>query len=125
MDATYIQWIRKHVDGDGYGACREVTAAMADAFPELTRIRGHYYCPLWGERSHWWLIDASGNIVDPTVAQFPSKGTGEYVPWEEGAPEPTGKCPNCGGLCFNGDFCCSDNCHRAYVAFCSRGFVEP
>jgi hypothetical protein len=43
-----------------------------------------------------------------------------YFPRDESEPEPTGKCPNCGDLCYNGQTCCSDACHSAYVAYCSN-----
>ncbi len=114
---NYQDWITENVKDDGYGQCREVTEAMVAAFPELTRVRGHYYCWQWGEREHWWLVDPSGEIIDPTERQFPSKGHGEYVPWPEGAPEPTGMCPNCGGYSYDGNTCCSDRCSNAYLAY--------
>lgn len=104
-----------------YGKCAEITEAFAKAFPELRRVRGHYHCPHWGERDHWWLVAPDGSIVDPTRAQFPSRGIGEYVEWIEGTKEPTGMCPNCGGPCYDGDYCCTEACGRAYVAFCSGG----
>jgi hypothetical protein len=113
----YAAWIAEHVEGDGYGQCEELTRRMAEAFPELSRVRGHYYCWAWGERAHWWLT-AGENVVDPTAQQFPSKGAGEYVPWDEGAPEPTGMCPNCGDPCYDGDTCCSAACTQSYVAYC-------
>ena len=105
----YAEWIAANVK-DTRGTCREVTARMAAAFPELTRVRGHYYCWVWGERAHWWLTTPDDRIIDPTAAQFPSKGNGEYVPWLEGQPEPTGRCANCGNDCFNGDTCCTEFC---------------
>jgi len=121
MDEKYRDWIAQNVP-EAYGACREITSLMAAAFPELTRVRGHYYCLVWGERAHWWLETQTGGVVDPTAMQFPSKGAGSYVPWREGARgEPTGMCPNCGGQAYNGDTCCSDECGREYVAFCSQG----
>jgi hypothetical protein len=118
MDPRYAEWIAANVEGDGYGQCREVTERMAAAFPELARVRGHYYCLIWGEREHWWLTTPAGEIVDPTAAQFPSKGHGEYVPWIEGTPEPTGLCPQCGEYVYDGNTCCSDACSRAYAAYC-------
>jgi len=116
---VYTGWIAENVT-ETYGKCSETTAKMLLAFPELTRVRGYYYCPIWGERRHWWLVDSSGKVIDPTKDQFPSKGIGHYEPWVEGTEEPTGKCPNCGGYCYGGSFCCSDDCGQAYVAFCSR-----
>ena len=118
MNATYQAWIRANVD-HSYGQCVEVTRRMKESCPELERIRGHYYCTAWGEREHWWLIDSDGNVVDPTAEQFPSNGRGVYIPWNEGTPEPTGMCPNCGEHCFDGDYFCSDKCGKEYVAFCS------
>ena len=118
MKAEYAAWIAENVT-ETYGTCCEITERMAAAFPNLTRIRGHYYCWSWGERAHWWLVDGE-EIVDPTAAQFPSKGCGEYVPWVEGSPEPTGYCPNCGGTVYDGNTCCSERCHDAYVAYCSN-----
>src|SRR5262249_55639991 len=100
MDRRYRRWIARHVIGDGYGKCREVTEAMAAAFPELERVRGHYVCPQVGEREHWWCETRDGDVVDPTAAQFPSGGDGTYLPWSEGQPEPVGKCRCCGGYVF-------------------------
>lgn len=117
MKQQYKDWIARNIKGDGYGMCREATEEMAAEFPELKRIRGHYYCPIWGERQHWWLLDGE-EIVDPTVNQFPSKGIGEYV--EFTGPEPTGMCPNCGGFCYDGKYCCSENCSIEYVAYCNH-----
>jgi predicted nucleic acid-binding Zn ribbon protein len=122
MKQQYADWIKANVTDNGYGQCKEITKAMAAAFPGLSRVRGHYHCPVWGERAHWWLIEPDGwQVVDPTAAQFPSKGTGEYVAWEEGAEEPTGMCPNCGEYCYDGNYVCSDECGQAYVAFCTLG----
>ena len=93
---TYEEWISQNVKDNGYGQCHEATEAMAQAFPELSTVRGHYECPIWGTREHWWLVAPDGRIVDPTVEQFPSKGIGEYTPLDEEAEEPVGKCANCG-----------------------------
>jgi hypothetical protein len=123
MSEQYDLWISEHYGSHekAYGACAEATLAMQRAFPELTRVRGHYYCLAWGERQHWWLTDADGQIVDPTAAQFPSAGHGIYEPWIEGADEPTGKCPNCGGLIYGGGSVCSDDCARSYEAYLMDG----
>jgi hypothetical protein len=117
MKPQYAAWIAANVT-EAYGRCREVAEAMAAAFPELVRVRGHYYCWAWGERTHWWLIDPEGQIVDPTAEQFPSKGHGVYTPWDESQPEPTGICPNCGEYTFDGSTCCSEACGNAYAAYC-------
>jgi len=120
---AYQQWITEHVTGSGYGQCAELTQAMQQAFPELTRVRGHYYCSVWGERSHWWLTTPDGAIVDPTSQQFPSKGTGVYEAWVEGADEPTGLCMNCGEYCYGNAPTCSEACERANVAYYTTGVL--
>lgn len=117
MEEKYKKWIAENVESDGLGQCKQVTKAMAKACPELTRVRGHYYCPIWGERAHWWLVTEEGKVIDPTKNQFPSKGLGHYEPWDESQPEPTGKCPNCGGYCYGGKSVCSDKCFEEYKAY--------
>lgn len=109
----YDAWIKANVL-IAYGQCAAHTKLMQAAFPELTRVRGHYHCPIWGERGHWWLT-LDGEIVDPPARQFPSKGAGEYVPWAEGAPEPTGRCPNCGGHCYDGHYTCCAKCSLEFM----------
>jgi len=118
MKTEYKTWIEENVS-DTYGTCREVTERMAEAFPELRRVRGHYFCFLWGRRQHWWLEDEDGNIIDPTAHQFPSKGYGDYEKWDESKLEPTGICPNCGDLCYSGHTCCSEVCSNAYARYCT------
>ena len=118
MHLKYQEWITQHVT-ETYGTCYDTTLRMQAAFPELIRVRGHYYCSVWGEREHWWLT-FDGEVIDPTVSQFPSGGGGVYVPWVVGDPEPTGMCPNCGDTVYDGDTCCSDSCHNSYVAYCTR-----
>jgi hypothetical protein len=121
MLVKYSEWITKNIT-EAYGKCKEMAEEMAKIFPELTIVRGHYYCMVWGEREHWWLVDEQGHIVDPTAAQFPTKGNGEYVPWDEGAPEPTGMCPNCGEYCYDGNYCCSESCSISYAAYCMNPY---
>lgn len=124
MKPQYKEWISDNVNKNCLGQCAEVTEKMQKAFPELARVRGHFMCCFWGLRSHWWLVDPDGEIVDPTVAQFPSAGMATpsaYEPWDENAKEPTGKCPNCGALCYDGNYCCSDECDRAYIAYLNEG----
>lgn len=118
MIPEYEKWIKDNVKSV-YCSCREVTEEMRKKFPELTRVRGHYHCVLWGRCPHWWLITAEGEIIDPTASQFPSRGAGYYEPWDESKPEPTGKCLNCGDYCYNGDACCSDSCGKAFSDHCS------
>jgi len=95
MEAKYQQWISENVKEykDAYGQCHKVTSAMKEVFPELTVVKGHYFCA-WGDRDHCWLTAPDGTIVDPTVIQFP--GLGEYKPWNPGDEVRVGRCMNCG-----------------------------
>lgn len=101
----YQAWIDANITNP-IGRCHESCIAMQQTFPELKLERGHYICPFWGSREHWWL-SLDDLIVDPTAAQFPSKGAGTYIPVDPFAPEPTGLCPECGGYCYDWkQFCC-------------------
>lgn len=117
MQEKYKIWIAKNVPKECRNQCAKYTEQMDKAFPELTRVRGHYYCAFQGERQHWWLIDEEGEVVDPTASQFPSKGIGFYDIWDETQEEPTGKCPNCGDYCYKGRHVCSDSCEVSYIAY--------
>jgi hypothetical protein len=123
VNAIYSEWIAANVEGDGYGQCAEVTTAMVEAFPELRRVRGQYFCVTWGMRTHWWLVAPDRSIVDPTATQFPSQGDGLYVEWHEGDEEPTGKCPNCSGYVYGGGTVCSDACAREYERYLMTGVL--
>ena len=119
MDKKYLNWIKENVKDSGYGKCKEITSKLLLVFPELKQVRGHYYCPIWGERGHWWLVAPDKIIVDPTAEQFPSRGHGIYKEWIEGSPEPTGQCPNCSAYCYNGDYFCSEKCGVEYTKYCN------
>ena len=106
--SKYDQWIIANVS-DPLGKCSEYTLEMCQKFPELTRVRGHYYCYVWGQREHWWCKNGD-EIIDPTANQFPSNGYGEYVELDESLPEPTGKCLECGSYCYDNRYFCSDIC---------------
>lgn len=72
---------------DGYrllaGKCLTICNAIAQACPEFTLVRGHYFCPIWNkDRAHWWLQSSDGVIFDPTREQFPSCGQGTYTPFD-------------------------------------------
>lgn len=121
VEQKYKDWIQQNVS-ETYGRCAEVTEIMSVVFPELIRVRGHYYCPSWGQRAHWWLVTDRGVVIDPTAEQFPSKGLGLYQQHEESDPEPTGKCPNCGAYCYNSEELCSPKCQYEYVAYCNNPF---
>jgi hypothetical protein len=99
------------------GKCREFCEAEIVKDPTLTLVRGHYFCPFWGEQAHWWLTRQDGTIFDPTKAQFPSNGAGAYLPFSG-----TVECASCGkemreedaefesGYAF-----CSYLCHGRFV----------
>ncbi len=118
MKTKYKKWISENVT-QVLGRCAEITLQMQEVFPELTRVRGHYHCLIWGKREHWWLTAPDGEIVDPTVAQFPSLG--EYV--EHTGPEPTGMCPNCGEYCYDGHTVCSYQCGDEYSKYTVSGVL--
>ncbi len=61
------------------GKCKELSEALVASNPTLTLVRGHYWDYMWGEQPHWWTKDPNGYIIDPSAAQFPSKGAGDYV----------------------------------------------
>ena len=105
------------------GLCRPMAENLASMFPELTLVRGHYLCPYWGPQQHWWCVTPCGEIIDPTGKQFPSKGAGEYEPWDDSQGEPTGKCSNCSGLILD-DFnstVCSEECMSEYAKHLMQG----
>ena len=119
MKKKYLKWIQNNVENT-YGECKNYSEKMLIQFPELKLIRGHYLCGVWGEREHWWLMDEDNNIIDPTAAQFPTKGHCVYRPWDESCEEPIGKCINCGGYVFSGEFgteMCSKKCADEYMAY--------
>ena len=120
MDDKYIVYMDNLAltERTAYGQCERVCRAMIGEFPELILCRGHYWDFAWGAREHWWIETAageSGEIIDPTAVQFPSKGAGIYEPLDQDAPVPTGKCPNCGEYCYNGEHV-HEECHSAFLA---------
>lgn len=116
MQQKYKQWIEnKLLTGDDpHLHCLEWSEEMLAVFPELYLLRGHVLLNNGWFRPHWWLINPSNDIVDPTERQF-SEGFYQgchiidWLPTDESEP-PTGKCMNCGDYCFNNEFGCSDEC---------------
>jgi len=101
--------------------CAEATLAMVEEFPELIRVRGlaHVEEPyeLPPTRTpHWWCETPEGFIVDPTGHQYPTQIL-KYDPVDEAKGEPTGKCPNCGDLCYESQYLCSSSCEKAYMDY--------
>lgn len=65
------------------GRCHELSQAACAADPTLKLVRGWYYCPIWNVREpHWWTIRPDGSIHDPTANQYPSRGQGQYEPFD-------------------------------------------
>lgn len=116
IDAKYANWIAEQTQ-PVYRRCEAATQEMVDAFPELRRVRGHYFDG-HHDHPHWWCVAPDGSVIDPTAAQF--SAIGFYEEWDK--PEPTGKCPNCGGYVFDSGTVCSDQCARQYEAYCLRGW---
>lgn len=116
---NYREWIAANVPADCHGLCVQFTDAMAEAFPELRRVRGHYTPFAGRERSHWWLETVGGEIVDPTSAQFEDGGRGDYR--EYLGAEPTGHCLDCGALMFHGGTFCNEACARSTHAYLRDG----
>ena len=115
MREHYAAWVAaQNLPERPCGLCESVSRRMVSAFPELRLARGHFVP--WGETKqhpHWWCVDASGTVVDPTAAQFDGVGPGDYV--EHTGEEPTGRCLYCGLYAFNGRSFCDDACARAWA----------
>jgi hypothetical protein len=93
---TYSEWIAEYSrrnNGVTLGRCREACSEMREFYPELREVRGHVFCQ-WGQRGHVWLVDESGNIVDPTASQFPE--IWRYEEWKLGGSVRVGRCRECG-----------------------------
>ncbi len=109
--AKYQTWIdRWRGSNDPVGACVQATNAMVAEFPERTRVRRHVFgprCPVTGW-PHWWCETDDGDLVDPSASQFPA--IFDYVAIDESAPEPTGKCMECGDYCYDTSGACSPAC---------------
>ena len=127
MKPEYQTWIKDNVPVDCLNTCHSITEAMQKAFPYLGRVRGHVFLSTGLERPHFWLVDTDGTIVDPTERQFSSDYYGHktkvlsYDPWDESQPEPTGMCPNCGGVCYDYKDLCSERCEISYTAYLNGG----
>lgn len=123
--STPEEWIQANKDPSdplkGRGKCKDLAGALAQAFPELRLVAGYYYDIAWGPQQHWWCVDASGKVFDPTADQFPTKGRGVY---EEVAVEdrPVGVCMECGDDVFRDSpaapHFCSKECGDTYGAYC-------
>lgn len=123
----YEHWIEERVyraNGFGYGKCRDIATEMVAAFPELSLRKGVFVDRAIGRRTHWWVRDPEGRIVDPTARQHP---VGKVFPADESYYEdmtdwteeqimavvPTGRCMNCGGDVYWRKTFCNDKCAKA------------
>ena len=94
------------------GKCKEMAQAAIADDPSLRLVRGFYTCPIWNKREqHWWTVRPDGTIYDPSCAQFPSNGMGEY---EEFNGEWT--CDECGSQFAEG---ANESQYHGKYAFCS------
>jgi hypothetical protein len=117
-EAFEIDWFSR-VGGVIAGTCIQASKAMVEEFPELILTRGQIRHN--GEpklRDHWWCVNVSGEVFDVTWAQF-GPGPFEYFPIDE-MKNPTGKCPNCGGVCYDYRFTCTETCAADYGRYLSR-----
>lgn len=109
-------------------ACEEATLSMESAFPELIRVRGlavveePYGLPPT-RTPHWWLKTEDGEIVDPTAHQYPTRIL-SYEEADERLGPPTGRCSNCGKLCYKSNYFCSDECSEEYMAYLNNNRRE-
>lgn len=120
---VYDLWIQDHYPSalSAYLKCEEATKEMVDTFPELSRVRGlatveepHGLPPT--RTPHWWCVSSDGIIIDPTSHQYPTKIL-SYEEADESRGSPTGKCPNCGGLSYGGEYLCSEKCQKEYLNY--------
>lgn len=92
---------------------------MQQAFPELSLRRG-LAMTAWDERQHWWLLSPEGEIVDPTVKQYPGGVVYQYTDVTDWSEEeiadaiPTGRCLNCGAPCYRDEQTCSEECYDSF-----------
>ena len=64
------------------GKCKELAETAVSQKPELILVRGFYHDAFWGKQQHWWTQYPDGTVFDPSKDQFPTKGLGEYEPFD-------------------------------------------
>lgn len=102
------------------GKCKEMAEAAVAADTTLRLVRGWYHCPIWGDwQQHWWAVYPDSTIVDPTAAQFPSRGAGVYQEYDGLFP-----CEECGEMVheqkayFDGHHgFCNSECFARMIGF--------
>lgn len=96
MNQKYADWIAAYLKTTNpYGRCKEACTTMQTVFTELVLVPGYVDTGTWGRRAHWWCVTLEGDVVDPTVSQFPG-GVWYYQPYKEGDAMRLGKCMDCG-----------------------------
>jgi len=103
------------------GKCKEMSEAIVVENPTFRLVRGHYWCPMWGNQQHWWVENDKGEIIDPTKDQFPSKGNGDYTEFDGNC-----ECAECGKKFKEEDMymgggnyaLCSSQCYGRMVGVC-------
>lgn len=100
------------------GKCKQFVDELVAKDTSLRAVRGYYHCPIWGKQAHWWAEDKDGNIIDPTVKQFPTKGVAAEYEEFDGNIE----CAQCGKMTteetayFYGNYAfCSVRCCARFV----------
>lgn len=114
-------WIDQHYprSKDAKGQCKAACCDMCMEFPELKVVRGQIQveepCDLPPTKtSHWWCVTPDDKVVDPTRHQYPTSIL-SYEPLDESKGEPTGKCMNCGNICYNESYFCSKKCESEFM----------
>lgn len=102
------------------GKCKELSEAAVAADPTLRLVRGWYHCPMWGKQGHWWCVKPDGTIVDPSVAQFPTRGAAAVYEEYDNHID----CEQCGKRVHEEDAYldghhafCSDICYARCIGF--------
>jgi len=122
-ELSYNIWVTQNypTHKEAYLQCAEATEKMVKRFPELVRVRGlasveepHGFPPT--KTPHWWCVTPQGEIVDPTSHQYPTQIL-DYSEVDEALGSPSGKCPNCGNLCYDGAYLCSPKCDKEYLDY--------
>lgn len=105
------------------GTCQQAVEKLVEQNTNLTAVRGWYLDTCWGPQEHWWATTLDGEIIDPTVEQFPTghiPALRSYQPYEGVHP-----CPGCGAPVESeqmAEYCCGA-CHGStvgiFVGICS------
>jgi len=119
MKSEYQTWINANYPSfeSAQLQCVEATKRMIEVFPELKLVKGSveieepFNSPPTNA-PHCWCLTENGDIIDPTANQYFTKILGYTKFGDDNLP--TGKCPNCGGYCFNNNDLCSDKCEKEY-----------